>query len=69
LGFVKADSPTLLSPRVRVLEDNRTALRIWIAAEGLFSLDDDGIERLTNMSIAPRPSATTCSAASDGRPP
>jgi len=48
-GFFDLDSVSREAYQAGVLEGNdRTALRIWLAAEGLFARDADGAERLTD---------------------
>lgn len=48
-GFFDLDTVSREAYQSGVLEGNeRTALRIWIAAEGLFVRDAEGIERLTD---------------------
>jgi phospholipid/cholesterol/gamma-HCH transport system substrate-binding protein len=47
-GFFDLDTVSREAYQAGVLEGNdRTALRIWLAAEGLFARDADGVERLT----------------------
>lgn len=48
-GFFDLDSVSREAYQSGVLEgSDRTALRVWIAAEGLFVRDGDGVERLTD---------------------